>query len=135
MARGRYYVDTSAYLCLLLGEAGCQRVAAELDGGDLVSSVLLGLEAERTLIQLSRTGRLSPADLQASLDRLAADLDQFALRDLTLANCPVVPSAAGADPLRESGGAPEPGGPGTRPARPHADVLTTASTSAGSGVG
>ncbi len=28
---GRYYVDTSAYLCLLLGEAGWQRLAGELD--------------------------------------------------------------------------------------------------------
>src|SRR5437867_7137089 len=32
---GRYYVDTSAYLCLLLGEAGWQRLAGELDGGNL----------------------------------------------------------------------------------------------------
>jgi hypothetical protein len=87
MAAGRYYVDTSAYLCLLLGEAGWPRVAAELDGGDLVSSVLLGLEAERTLIHLSRTGRLTPTDLQGSLERLEADLDRFALRDLTLDLC------------------------------------------------
>lgn len=87
MAAGRYYVDTSAYLCLLLGETGWQRVATELDGGHLVSSVLLALEAERTLVHLSRARRISPEELQSALERLEADLDQFALRDLTLDLC------------------------------------------------
>jgi hypothetical protein len=87
MAAGRYYVDTSAYLCLLLGEAGWQGVAAELRGAHLMSSVLLALEAERTLVQLSRTGRLGAEDLQAALERLETDLEQFALRDLTLDLC------------------------------------------------
>jgi hypothetical protein len=49
--------------------------------------VLLALEAERTLVQLSRGGRLSPQDLQAALDRLSVDLGQFVLRDLTLDLC------------------------------------------------
>ena len=80
----RCYVDTSAYLCLLLGEAGWRRLAAELDGAQLLSSVLLALEAERTLVHLSRAGRLTPPELQNALDRLEHDLDRFALRDLTL---------------------------------------------------
>jgi hypothetical protein len=84
---GRYYVDTSAYLCVLLGEAGWEGVAETLDGGQLLSSVILALEAERTLVHLSRSGRLPPPDLQNSLDRLAADLSQFVLRDLTLDIC------------------------------------------------
>lgn len=84
---GRYYVDTSAYLCLLLGEAGWQRLAGELDGAQLLSSALLALETERTLVQLSRAGRLTPAELQNALDRLGRDLDHFALRDLTLDLC------------------------------------------------
>jgi hypothetical protein len=84
---GRYYVDTSAYLCLLLGEAGWPRLAGELDGAQLLSSTLLVLEAERTLVHLSRAGRLTPAELQNALDRLARDLDHFALRDLTLDLC------------------------------------------------
>ena len=87
MAAGRYYVDTSAYLCVLLGEAGWERVARKLAGGHLLSSGLLALEAERTLVQLSRGGRLSPPDLQAALDRLSLDIAQFALRDLTLDLC------------------------------------------------
>jgi hypothetical protein len=87
VAARRYYVDTSAYLCLLLGEAGWQRLAGELDGGHLLSSALLALEAERTLVHLSRAGQLTPADLQNAIDRLTRDLDHFALRDLTLDIC------------------------------------------------
>ena len=87
MAAGRYYLDTSAYLCVLLGEAGWERIARETESGHLLSSVLLALEAERTLVQLARGGRLSPQDLQAALDRLSVDLGQFVLRDLTLDLC------------------------------------------------
>jgi len=87
MPAGRYYVDTSAYLCVLLGEAGWEEVVKTIEGGQLVSSVLLALEAQRTLIQLSRGGRLPPDDLQNALDRLGADLAHFALRDLTLDLC------------------------------------------------
>ncbi len=87
MAAGRYYVDTSAYLCVLLGEAGWESIARELERGHLLSSSLLALEAERTLVQLSRAGRLSPEDLQNAVDRLASDLTQFLLRDLTLDLC------------------------------------------------
>ena len=87
MPAGRFYVDTSAYLCVLLGEAGSQRLTAELDGAQLFSSALLALEAERTLVHLSRAGRLTAAELQNALDRLAQDLSHFALRDLTLDLC------------------------------------------------
>ena len=87
MPAERYYVDTSAYLCVLLGEAGGQRLARVLDGGELLSSVLLALESERTLVQLSRTGRLTPVELQDALDRLDRDLGHFALRDLTFDLC------------------------------------------------
>jgi len=83
----RFYVDTSAYLCVLLGEAGSDRMAGELAGSQLLSSVLLTLEAERTLVHLSRAGRLAPKDLQSALDQLTRDLDHFALRDLTLDLC------------------------------------------------
>ena len=84
MATGRYYVDTSAYLCVLLGETGGERIARELHGGHLLSSTLLALEAERTLVQLSRAGRLSPEDVQTAVEQLGRDLSQFVLRDLTL---------------------------------------------------
>jgi PIN domain nuclease of toxin-antitoxin system len=87
VATGRYYVDTSAYLCVLLGEAGWERLARELHGGHLLSSTLLALEAERTLVQLSRAGRLSPEDVQSAVEQLGQDLSEFLLRDLTLDLC------------------------------------------------
>lgn len=82
-----YYVDSSAYLCLLLGEAGWQRLDGELRAAQLVSSVLLALEAERTLVHLSRSGRLSPTELQVAFDRLVDDLEDFTLRDVTFDLC------------------------------------------------
>jgi len=80
-------VDTSAYLCVLLGEGGWEQLARELAAGQLLSSALLVLEAERTLVHLSREGRLTSAELQNVLDQIARDLEQFALRDLTLDLC------------------------------------------------
>ena len=87
MAPRRYYLDTSAYLCLVLGEAGSGKLAAELKGSQLVSSSLLALEAQRNLVRLSREKLLTPEDLQGALDRLESDLEQFLLRDLTLDLC------------------------------------------------
>jgi hypothetical protein len=82
-----YYVDTSAYLCLLLGEERATEVQRELHSSSLVSSVLLVLESRRNLIRLSRAGVLSPPDLHRCLKRLDEDLDAFMLRDLTLDLC------------------------------------------------
>jgi hypothetical protein len=87
VAGGRYYLDTSAYLCVLLGETGWERIARDVQGGHLVSSTLLALETERTLVQLSRAGRLSPGNLQSAVEQLEHDLSQLILRDLTLDLC------------------------------------------------
>jgi len=83
----RLYVDTSAYLCVLLGERGHKLVAKELAGRKVVSSVLLVLEATRNLIRLSREGVLPPEELQACLARIDEDCQRFSLRDLTLDLC------------------------------------------------
>ena len=87
MSRGRYYLDTSAYLCVLLGEDGWEQITAALEGGQVVSSVLLVLEVERTLVHLSRAGRLSVVALQDALDRLSVDVEQLILRELTFDLC------------------------------------------------
>jgi len=81
------YVDTSAYLCVLLGERGHKPLVREMAGAELCSSVLLVLEATRNLVRLSREGVLTPAELRRCLDRLDEDREQFALRDLTLDLC------------------------------------------------
>jgi len=83
----RLYVDTSAYLCVLLGEKGHRRLVEEMRGAALLSSALLLLETNRNLVRLSREGTLSPTDLGACLDQLERDTEVFQLRDLTLDLC------------------------------------------------
>jgi hypothetical protein len=86
----RFYVDTSAYLCILLGESGSAALARALRGGALVSSVLIVLETRRNLVRVARQGKLSAAQLQGALDRAEDDFRQFSLRDLTLDLCAAV---------------------------------------------
>ena len=42
----RLYLDTSAYLCILLGEEGSQDLSNETDGAELLSSVILILRGQ-----------------------------------------------------------------------------------------
>lgn len=83
----RLYVDTSAYLCMLLSEDGAKRLSAETAGAELLSSVLLVLETRRNLVRLAREGALTPAQYKTCLDRVEADQQLFVLRDLTLDLC------------------------------------------------
>ena len=83
----RLYVDTSAYLCMLLAEDGADRLSEETGGDKLLSSVLLVLETRRNLVRLAREGALTAAQYKACLDRMNEDKELFALRDLTLDLC------------------------------------------------
>lgn len=83
----RLYVDTSAYLCMLLGERGSVRLERETRGADRMSSSLLVLEAGRSLLRLLREGRLNERDCRRAQDRLEKDIELFLLRDLTLDLC------------------------------------------------
>ncbi|MSO46207.1 MAG: hypothetical protein EXQ59_05515 [Acidobacteria bacterium] len=92
----RIYLDTSAYLCLLLSEAGSDALVKQTAGAALLSSVLLVLEARRNVIRLGRTGIMSADDCQVCLERIEHDMADFALRDLTLDLCEskVMPSVS-----------------------------------------
>ena len=83
----RLYLDTSAYLCVLLAEDGAGRLSNETAGAELLSSVLLVLEAKRNLIRLAREGVLPPEHYKACMDRVERDTECFVLRDLTLDLC------------------------------------------------
>lgn len=85
--RRRLYVDTSAYLCILLGQPGFERLTKELGSAQLLSSVLLVLETGRNLIRLTRTGTLSATQYKSCTDRLEQDTRVFVLRDVTLDVC------------------------------------------------
>lgn len=83
----RLYLDTSAYLCILLAEEGSERLSEETAGAELLSSVLLVLEARRNLIRLAREGTLKPDQYKTCMDRVDEDPRLFVLRDLTLELC------------------------------------------------
>ena len=83
----RFYLDTSAYLCILLGEEGSERLSEETVGAELLSSVLLVLEARRNLVRLARAGTLTPEQYKTCIDRIEEDIQLFVLRELTLDLC------------------------------------------------
>jgi porphobilinogen deaminase len=83
----RLYLDTSAYLCILLAERGAERLSEETAGAELLSSVLLVLEARRNLIRLAREGTLKSEQFKICLERMEQDQECFVLRDLTLDLC------------------------------------------------
>jgi PIN domain len=87
VAPRRIYLDTSAYLALLLDEEGADRLAQIVAGATLLSSVLLILESRRNLIRLTRAGTLKPSQYDACVNRIDEDIRRFELRDLTLDLC------------------------------------------------
>lgn len=86
-AARRLYVDTSAYLCILLGESGAAALSEETADAHLLSSVLLVLETRRNLVRLAREGTLTADQYKTCVDQLDADIELFALRDVTLDLC------------------------------------------------
>lgn len=90
----RLYLDTSAYLCLLLGDAGSQRISEETANAELYSSVLLVLESRRNLTRLAREAVLTASQYDECLARVTSDIDQFVLRDFTLDLCDALPIPA-----------------------------------------
>lgn len=85
--RRRLYLDTSAYLCILLGEDGWEHLSAETEGAELLSSVQLVLETKRSLVRLAREGALTSEQYDVCRTRVEADVDLLVLRDLTLELC------------------------------------------------
>lgn len=80
----RIYLDTSAYLCILLGEEQSQTLSKKIQRKELCSSSFLFLEAERNLIRLSREKVISISDSSLALQRLKSDQALFVVRDFTL---------------------------------------------------
>lgn len=72
---------------MLLGEDGSDRMIADTADAELASSVLLILEAKRTLIRLAREGHLSAVEFKTCLQRVDQDQEALVLRDLTLDLC------------------------------------------------
>ena len=83
----RLYLDTSAYLTLLVHDPGWERLSDETADAELFSSVLLLLETKRNLVRLAREGALKPEQYKACVERVESDAGTFRLRDLTLDIC------------------------------------------------
>ena len=94
----RVYLDTSAYLSLLLDEPDAQQIAGATDGAVCLSSVLLVLETRRNLVRFARQGALDAGKYESCLARLAVDIEVFELRDLTLDLCAALTMPAVATP-------------------------------------
>lgn len=94
----RLYLDTSAYLAMLLGEEGGAGLSNETEGAELLSSVLLVLEARRNLVRLARDGTLKAGSYKTCIERVEQDEELFVLRDLTLDLCRSHPLPAVATP-------------------------------------
>lgn len=89
--RRRLYIDTSAYLCILLDQEGSPRLIEETSGAELLSSVLLVMESRRNLVRLAREGVLAAGQYDACMTRVSVDIQELVLRDLTLELCGSTP--------------------------------------------
>lgn len=97
-SRRRLYFDTSAYLCILLAEDGSAQLSNETAGAELLSSVLLVLEARRNLVRLAREAAIDATQYDACMARVTGDIEHFVLRDLTLDLCASSPLPAVSTP-------------------------------------
>lgn len=87
MKKRPLYVDTSAYLGVLLREPGWQEVQRQLNTAKYFTSSVLFLEAMRCLVRLSREGALPAATFSTLCTRLHEDHELFAVKELTTDLC------------------------------------------------
>ncbi|MFO1077046.1 MAG: hypothetical protein U1E73_04885 [Planctomycetota bacterium] len=83
----RFYIDTSAYLAILLRHGAAAELADELRGQRLLSSVLLVLEVQRNLVRFAREKAMTTEQFLECSDRLRHDIEGFHLREVTLDLC------------------------------------------------
>lgn len=83
----RLYVDTSAYLAVVLGEDHGAEIEARFQGAELLTSALLFLEAPRALVRLARQGQLTEDRYLELTERVREDQHWFLVRELTLPIC------------------------------------------------
>jgi hypothetical protein len=81
------YLDTSAYLAVLLMDPRREAFYDFISGRSLCSSVLLLIEAERNLVRFSREKVLSDEEYGRAMDRLKKDGEHFLLKELSLDIC------------------------------------------------
>jgi len=98
MSERRVYIDTSSYVTLLIDEEFEVDLRGELAGANVLSSVLLLIEARRDLVRLARQRVITAEHYQAAAERVTADCAAFVLRDVTQDLCDAHPLPAVATP-------------------------------------
>src|SRR5665213_1126291 len=83
----RFYLDTSAYLTILLGQPEAKTLLRNLNGKTICSSTLLLIEAERNLIRLARERVIKDKDYELLNARIQEDRHLFILRDFSADLC------------------------------------------------
>ena len=83
----RLYLDTSAYLAVVLDERDGRWVQQVTVDFRLCSSTLLVLEAQRAFLRLAREGHITADDFAKLNQRLSNDVDGIEFRTLTLDVC------------------------------------------------
>ncbi len=83
----RVYLDTSAYLAVLLGEQGSQAVVRALSKRVPCSSAFLLIETERNLVRLSREKFLPATNYRRAMDQVREDREKFLFKNLSVDLC------------------------------------------------
>lgn len=86
-AAGACYIDSSAYVEHLIGSTQQPEVDELIRGKRWVSSVLLVLETQRTLVNWARTKRLAAEKYARAVERLQGEFEAFTFRALTIDIC------------------------------------------------
>src|SRR5688572_24291835 len=87
MTVSRVYLDTSAYLAVLLDDSKAPGITNFLKNKILCSSTLLLIESERNLVRLFREKNISELEFSALSKRINSDIPGFIFRDLTPEIC------------------------------------------------
>ncbi len=86
-AKLRIYLDTSAYLQILLGQSQAGYLVASIRNKVLCSSTLLLIEVERNLIRLTREKEIAQSEYSSLSQKLQDDIKLFILRDFSSDLC------------------------------------------------
>ncbi len=92
------FLDTSAYLSLLLGDEWSKELKKEIKNWELLASSLLFLEAERNIVRLIRESVISEEVFDEALQRLKKDSEFFIVRDFSIDLCMTGSYPAGSTP-------------------------------------
>lgn len=83
----RAYIDTSAYIAVLLGEQESEKILKLIHGVELCSSTFLLLEVERNLTRLAKQNIFSIKTYEQAKEKLIQDKELFILKDFTADLC------------------------------------------------